>query len=163
MKSFTEYLVEARIPGKKMGHDLYVHKDYTEEAGIPQEELKQAQSKLPSDFEHTAVKYNKKDQSFSFIHSPDFNTADEPTVGKSIKVFPSGETKTTNPPKDPLIWHHKWQWVGDDYKGFDVEASKERSKQWRAVVGVNKEVSSRIGRKSYWEKEIIPQLQSKQE
>lgn len=163
MKSFTEYLVEARIPGKKMGHDLYVHKDYTEEAGIPQEELKQAQSKLPSDFEHTAVKYNKKEQSFSFIHSPDFNTADEPTVGKSIKVFPSGETKTTNPPKDPLIWHHKWQWVGDNYKGFDVEASKERSKQWRAVVGVNKEVSSRIGRKSYWEKEIIPQLQSKQE
>jgi hypothetical protein len=153
MKTFKDFLNEEKSVGKKMGHDLYVHKDYAENhPDIPHEGLQKAKSHLPKDFDYTAVKYNKKEGSHSFIHSPDFDTADEPTVGKSIKVHASGETKVNNPPKDPLIWHGKHQWVKDDHKGFDVEKSKERHKHWKSVLGVNKDVSSRIGRKSYWDK-----------
>ena len=162
MKSFKQFLNESvRTPGKVMGNELYVHKDYAEKhPNIPSDELKKAKEKLPKDFDYTAVKYNKKSRDFSFIHSHDFDSAHEPTVGKSIKVHSSGEIKVTNPPKDPLIWHHKWQWVGDDYKGFDVNSSKERSKQWKSVVGVDKSVSSRIGRKSYWDNEIVPKIKA---
>ena len=148
----------SRVPGKKMADNIYVHKDYASAAGVPDAILDKAKNNLPDDYAYTAVKYNTKDDSVSFIQSPDFDTADEPTVGKSIKVLKDGTTSVTNQPSDPLIWHHKWQFVGDDYNGFDVEASKRRSQQWRSVVGVNKEVSSRIGRKSYWEREVVPKL-----
>jgi hypothetical protein len=139
-----------------MGNDTYIHRDY--EHLLPQHELNAAKEKLPSDFEYTAVKHNKKDGAFSFIHSPDFDTAHEPTVGKSIKVHANGDTSVTPQSRDPKIWHHKWQWVGHDYKGFDVEESKRRSVAWKSVVGVNKEISSRIGSKSYWEQNVVPKI-----
>ena len=150
MIRFKDYLVESTIIGKKMGHDHYVHKDY--EHVLPQDELNKAKSHLPKDFSYTAVKHNKKEGTFSFIHSPDFDTAHEPTVGDSIKVHPSGQTKLTKQAKDPKVWHHKHQWVGPDYKGFDVEVSKARSKDWKDKMGVNREMSSRIGQKSVWHK-----------
>lgn len=28
------------------------------------------------------------------------------------------------------VWHHKWLWVKDDYKGFDVDKAKKWSKLW---------------------------------
>lgn len=159
LRTFREFLFETRKVGKKMGHDLYVHKSY-ESYVLPHDELDKAKTYLPKDFEYTAVKHNKKEGTFSFIHSPDFDTADEPTVGDSIKVHPSGHIKLTKQARDPKIWHNKWQWVGDDYKGFDVEKSKQRSKDWKAIVGVNKEISSRIGSKSYWEKNVVPNIKN---
>lgn len=151
-------ILNERAIGKKMGHDLYVHKDYVAQTPIPPEALKVAVSKLPKDYDYTAVKYNKSDGAFSFIQSPDFDTADEPTVGTSLKVSSAGDVKRTNPPSDPWIWHNKWMWVGDDYKGFDIDKAKARSKQWKDVVGVDKAVSSRIGKKSYWDNNIVPRL-----
>jgi len=56
---------------------------------------------------------------------------------------------------DPDIYHHKWLFVADDYQGFDVVASKTRSEQWIALGDVDR---SRIGRKSYWEERVVPQL-----
>lgn len=155
--SKTKKLNERAI-GKKMGNDLYVHRDYVDSTSIPQDEYKMAVSKLPNGYEYTAVKYNSKDNSFSFIQSPDFDTADEPTVGVSLKVSSDGNVKRTNPPSDPWIWHNKWMWVGDDYTGFDVEKAKERSKKWKDYIGVNRDVSSRIGKKSYWDRNIVPHL-----
>ena len=156
-KSEAESLNERAI-GKKMGHDLYVHKDYVGQTPIPQDALQAAMSKLPSGYDFTAVKYNSKDGSFSFIQSPDFDTADEPTVGMSVKVSADGNVKQTRPPSDPWIWHNKWMWVGDDYQGFDVDKAKERSKHWKNYIGVNRDVSSRIGKKSYWDQNIVPNL-----
>lgn len=150
---YKEIICETNKPrplGKRMGNDLYVHKDYAIQAGVPAGLLKAAASKLPSDFDYTAVKYNKKDGAISFIHSPNFDDANEPIVGKSIKVSADGQVKVTNPSKDPLIWHHKHEWVPDDYHGFDTARSKERSSLWKSVLGVNKDISSRIGRQSYW-------------
>jgi hypothetical protein len=157
-KEYLSKTLNERAIGKKMGHDLYVHKDYVAQTPIPRDALKAAISKLPKDYDYTAVKYNKADGSFSFIQSPDFDTADEPTVGVSLKVSADGNVKRTNPPSDPWIWHNKWMWVGDDYSGFDVEKAKARGKQWKDVIGVDKAVSSRIGKKSYWDTNIVPRL-----
>lgn len=156
IKSFKEFLSESKSVGKRMGHDLYVHK--SQEYTLPQDELNKAKSHLPKDHDYAIVKHNKKTGDFSFIKSHDWDSADEPTVGHSIKVSSDGGVKHTKQKSDPQIYHHKWQFVGDDYKGFDVDKSKERSKHWKSVVGVNKEVSSRIGTKSYWDKEVVPKL-----
>jgi len=166
MKTFSDFLTEQqsfdlnnkpRKIGKRMS-DVYVHKDHTKEAGLPQEDLERAKAQLPKDHEYHIVKHNPKEGSFSFIHSPDFDTAHEPTVGKAIKVHKDGKQTITNQKKDPQIYHHKWEMVPDHYKGFDVAASKKRSQHWRGVVGKNPEVSRRIGTKSYWEKEVVPKL-----
>jgi len=50
-----------------------------------------------------------------------------------------------------------WRFVADDYAGFDVAASKQRSLTWMALEGIDK---TRIGRKSYWVKLVIPRLSS---
>ena len=148
--------------GKVIGGQIYVHKDYVDspllKREIPLSWYKLAVSKLPPDFDYTVVRYDLKDGSIAFISSPDFDTADEPTVGTSIKVTRDGNVKVTKPLADPWIWHHKWEWVGDDYSGFDVEQSKARSEKWKSIVGVDKAVSSRIGKKSYWDREIVPKI-----
>lgn len=147
----TEAQPKARKVGKRIGGDLYVHKNYAVQAGVPEDILKSAMSRLPQGYDFVAVKYNAKDGSISFIESPDFDTANEPAVGNAIKVYPDGTMKQTKPLADPMIWHHKWQWVPDDYPGFDVSKSKERSDAWKSKLGTNREVSSRIGRQSYWQ------------
>jgi len=49
--------------------------------------------------------------------------------------------------------------VDDDYQGFDVEASKERSRQWIALGDVDR---SRIGKASYWKEHVVPRLKPHQ-
>lgn len=139
--------------GKIMGHDLYLHKSY--EHLLPQDRLKFAKkemNKIQPNFEYTIIKYNKKTHSFSFIYSPDFDTSDEPIVGDILRITQEGEVKIMKQKFDPQIYHHKWNFVANDYNGFDVKKSIERSISWKKLVGNNKEVSSRIGTQSYWKK-----------
>jgi len=136
--------------GKHIGGSVYAHKNY--EKQFPQEELKGAKSKLPSGFKYDVVKYTPKTNVFSFIISNDFNTKDEPSVNGGINVKDDIAKKFGD---NGWIYHHKWQFVGQDYKGFDINKSKERSKQWQALDGVDKK---RIGQRKYWEKEVESKL-----
>ena len=167
MLSFIQYLKESdhtdlngkpRKVGKRIGGEIYVHKDWTHHAGISHDDLEKAKKHLPKDHQYTIVKHNPKEKTFSFIHSHDFDSAHEPTVGRAVKVHHDGRTTETAQKKDPQIYHHKWEMVGDNHKGFDVAKSKERSKHWRGVVGKDRAVSSRIGTKSYWDREVVPKL-----
>lgn len=165
MKTFKEFISEERKIGKLIGGEHYVHRNY-EDSISDQEGLKKAKLALDPDHrkKYTVVKHNKKEGTFSFIHSPDFDESDEPISGESHKVKPDGSITITRQKKDPQIWHHKWQWVGDDYKGFDVEKSKQRSKDWGKVTDKIKNetpeenVMKKIGTKSYWEKTVVPQI-----
>jgi hypothetical protein len=58
-------------------------------------------------------------------------------------------------PVDPYIYHHKWLFVDDDYRGFDTEQSKARSQQWITLGDVDR---ARIGRQSYWQEQVVPRL-----
>ena len=138
--------------GKRMGSAVYVHRDY-EDRVVPENVLEKAKAVLSREHpdmadEYNAVKYDRKKKTVTFQHSPDFDTADEPTVGDSIRVKGSS-TKVTRQRGDPQIWHHKWMWVDDDYRGFDVGASKARSETWRPHIKPGE--SSRIGRRGYWD------------
>jgi hypothetical protein len=133
---------------------VYVHRDYVTEV-CPPDELSRALGCLPKDHLYDVVKYNRADGSFSFIHSPDFDESPEPIVGKAIKVSREGKLTVTPQKRDPQIYHHKWQMVGDDYHGFDVAESKARSCHWQRVYAGDR---CRIGWKSYWDRVVIPLL-----
>jgi len=169
MKSFITFLLEDKKVGKRMGDDLYVHKDYVEgHPDIPADVHASALSVLHKehpDFTHTIVKYNKKSNNISFLHSPDWDTEHEPHIKDSVIVKPSGESKYFKPKADPNIYHKKHEFVGSDYKGFDVERSKRRQVQYTAAVEKVKKlkndpnVSKKIGNRSYWQKEIVPHIE----
>lgn len=151
--------MKKRKPGKRIGGAIYVHRDYVADAGIPRDEYNRAQTYLPENFDDfVIVKYVPATGDFSFILSPDFDEASEPTVGLAVKISSNGNIHITKQKDDPQIYHHKWEMVGDDYDGFDVAASREWSRHWRSVIGVNKDISNRIGTKSYWEREILPKV-----
>ncbi len=150
-----------------MGHDLYVHKDYVKNTTIPPDVYDKAKQSLELNhpgFEYNIVKHNKQTNNVSFLHSPDWDTTHEPHIKHSVHVKPNGDTKYMAPKKDPQIYHQKWQFVGDDYKGFDVERSKLRTKQYTKTINDLKtktgdnSISKKIGTKSYWDREVVPHI-----
>lgn len=76
---------------------------------------------------HNAFHYNLADQSFSFDYSPDFDHSDEPVLAASFRVEADGSSQFIPIAMDPIIWPHKWLWVTDGYRGFDVKKSMQRS------------------------------------
>jgi hypothetical protein len=136
--------------GKLIGGDLYLHRDYT--GRLPdQDAYRAAAAAVPDGFDFNVVKA-ARDGGFTFFRSPDFDSADEPTAGDYVRVGPDGKVRlgaTRN------LWHHKWLWVTDTYGGFDVAASRERSRAWLALEGV---ASSRIGNPDYWRTHVVPRI-----
>ncbi len=170
MGSFSRYLAESGPVGKRMGRTTYVHKNYVDRSGIPKDAHDRALktlNKVHPGFDYTVVKHNAETGAVSFLHSPDWDTAHEPHIRDSMTVSADGTAKYNKPKSDPQIYHQKWAFVGDDYKGFDVERSKLRTKQYRAAVEKVKKatgdntVSSKIGSKAYWEKNIVPHIEDK--
>lgn len=142
--------------GKFIGGDLYVHKSAMDV--LPQTEMKKAESKLPADFNYEVVKYNSKTKAFSFIASPDWDTNPEPVVGDAYKVSAEGNVSVTKQKADPQIYHHKWNFVRDDYAGFDVAESIQRSIDWFGSVKPKVNMY-KIGTQSYWQNEALPNLE----
>ena len=138
--------------GKEIGGAVYVHRLY--ENVLP-EQVRAAKALLPSDFLYTVVKFDLRYERTSFIHCPDFDSSDEPTVGASVTVEKDGSVQRRNPSRDPFIYHHKWLFVRDDYSGFDVQASQDRSRVWTQLAGVD---VKRIGRRSYWIEHVVPRI-----
>lgn len=138
--------------GKWIGGALYLHRDY--ESVLPQDVLQTAQQSLDG-FDYNIVKYVPKTDAITFIQSPDFDSADEPMVGPGMLVKTDGSSKIIKPLADPWIYHHKWLWVKDDYPGFDVNKSKERSMAWMSLPDID---YARIGKKSFWEKNVVPHI-----
>lgn len=138
--------------GKDIGGALYVHRSVEEV--LPSDALRTAKSKLPVGYSYQVVKFHERKGVFSFVRVPDFDSESEPGIEESISVLPDGTVQRRSLGGD-VIYHHKWLFVRDDYKGFDVEASKRRSTDIAALTDVN---PLRIGRRQYWEEEVLPRL-----
>ena len=138
--------------GKEIGGAIYVHRQYEDVFG---DVVANAREYLPEGFVYRVVKYDSRSGNVSFVESPDFDTADEPIVGEIVTVKPDGIVRRRKQAADPEIYHHKWLFVRDDYCGFDVIESRQRSEQWTALTNVDR---ARIGRKSYWEEQVLPRL-----
>jgi hypothetical protein len=137
--------------GKNLGEHIWLHTDYAADLinqHLIDEQMRSIHTHTP-DFNPNLMRVNKKSNEIMWIESADFDTSPEPMINRTAKL--TGDSiKLTKGSVDPLIYHHKFMFVKDDYQGFDTLESKERSVTWRKRLGVNSGVSSRIGRKSYW-------------
>lgn len=121
--------------GKLVGSSLYVHKDYADQV-IPKQILKIAldiMTRARPEFRYNTLMWDVKRKIIRFDEAPDFDKSSEPHVGDYVVVSLDG----SSPPREghsDSIWHHKWLWVKDDYRGFDVDKSKEWSKLWLAKL-----------------------------
>ena len=93
-----------------------------------QELYQEGLSNLPEGYEFNTLMYKKPKgevpAKIRFDQSEDFDVAREPTPGRQITYAEDGIVgdRTEN-----QIFHHKWQWGGDDYAGFNVDDSYEWS------------------------------------
>lgn len=138
--------------GKEIGGAVYVHQQY--EHLLPVDVIA-AKRLLPATFIYSVIKFTIATRAVSFVSSPDFDAAPEPSLGDILSVATDGTATYRKQPADPYIYHHKWLFVADDYAGFNVAASKLRSAAWLALDGVDK---TRIGRRSYWLANVVPRL-----
>lgn len=136
--------------GKRMGEALYLHRDYVEPSLLVNEE--------PFEFPTTIVKLAKT--TVTFVECPGFDDEPEPRIHRVVTVHRQsrGLVKTRRDYEGEMVYHHKWLFVKDDYTGFDVAESIERSRQWLALEGVD---MRRIGRLDYWEREVVPRIGNK--
>ncbi len=146
--------------GKTIGGQTYVHKS-SESKVVPKETLNKAKKSLPKDFDYAVVRYDSKNGTVAFTKSPDFDTNFEPTVGDTILVRSDGTTLFTGQKANEQIYHHKWTMVDEGYKGFDIDENIRRSEEWKSMIGNDREVSSKIGYRDYWRKNIVPKLRDK--
>lgn len=141
---------------KNIGGCLYAHKSAIDEFNsYHQVIINKALQHLPDTFfDYEIIKLNTKENYVSFIKSYDWDTVNEPTVGDSCKIDSNSTVKITK--GSGKIYHHKWQFVKDNYKGFNVQQSKERSILWESIIPHTKEIKSRIQSRKYWN-EILEQ------
>lgn len=132
--------------GKEIGGKIYLHKKYAFEV-ISRADLYNAILLLPADFRYNCLMVDRnKPYIIRFDEAPDFDIAREPHPGDFVEV--NIETKEIRCGHSDMIWHHKWMWVGDDYRGFDVEESYQWSKEW------TKHITHPSGSKRVWEEQI---------
>ena len=141
--------------GKNMGGTLYLHRDY--ESKLPnQPALAHAKQTLAA--QHPGFNYNvvkaEKSGRHTFFNSKEFDTEHEPAGGDYVVV----EGNRTAPGSTGMLWHHKWMWVGDDYPGFDVNESFDRSRRWLQIPNIN---FNHIGNPAIWKTRYVPQIPSR--
>lgn len=115
--------------GKFVTGQLFVHKDYADEV-IPKALLDNAKKilkKTKPDFKYRTIRWDTAKNEIRFDEAPNFDTAPEPIAGNTVAISDDGKVTEKYAPN---IWHHKWMWVKDDYKGFDTRESWERSRKW---------------------------------
>ena len=139
---------------KRVGTCLYVHKSNIKELieKLSSENLNILENVLNFhkenlDFIFDIVKINIKNGNVSLIASPTWDILNEPIVEDSLCFKSDGTFKVIK--GGTKLYHHKWQFVSEDYKGFNVNQSKQRSKEWGSIPEINSN-KSKIGNKDYW-------------
>ena len=88
-------------------------------------------NRLPCGVVYNTIMWDKEKDSIRFDEALNFDTGREPWAGKFVIVPLSGELIYG---ATQYIWHHKWLWVKDGYKGFNVKKSYEWSKEWLSKI-----------------------------
>lgn len=121
--------------GKAIGGSIYLHRSYHSDV-IPDEDYDQAVAYLEdagyNEEDFNCIRWDVAKGSISFQEAPDFDTAREPVVGDFVTVdYSTGKIKKGH---SDYIWHGKWLWVRNDYRGFNVRKSWEWSKKWMSTL-----------------------------
>lgn len=135
---------------KKVGYSLYVHKSNLSELLnklIDEDKIRLLTLLHSVNIEYDIIKFDIKTKNISLILCPTWNTLNEPIVGDSYCYHEDGTVKIIK--GGTKVYHNKWQFVSNDYKGFNVEESKKRTLEWNKITYI-KDMKSKIGNKEYW-------------
>lgn len=159
---------------KKVAGNLYAHKSNIKEL---KSRLSEEQQKiftvlwneiiieqahfLENDY---VVKYNTKTNAITFSEVLGWNNVfshselHEPIILMYTNYKPviqhtniCGWEKTFKIPKKTQVYHNKWQFVSEDYKGFDIQKAKKRTQEWNSIPNI-KSLKSKIGYTEFWHK-----------
>lgn len=153
-----------KLPGKHVGDRVYIHRTLV--GALPRElhdklqELGELFFKNKWGEGYNIIKLDIFSDDVSFILSDEFDVVDEPRIDfayviRDKKLFRTIDYSKYKKESIP-IYHHKWAFVGEDYKGFNVEESKKRSEWWENHPVVlnrkkaDKYFKSKIGSTGYW-------------
>jgi hypothetical protein len=151
--TLTHFGLERQKPvGRLLGTRWQAHRNYIKSV-VPEPVLMVAEQTAR---EHcpailrlaNAFQFNTADRSLAFDYSPDFDFTDEPMLAASFTVYQDGMHQFVPVSEDPLIWMHKWLWVADDYKGFNVIESIRRSVSLCHAIPVDEQ--RRLHRRTAW-------------
>lgn len=143
---------------KKIGSAVYIHKSTLNAHSESVEMVSKALKLIPNTFPYEVLKINQKANEITFVASEDWNTSHEPIVGDSYKVNLNTGKVTFRKARvnNPQIYHHKWMFVNEDYDGFDIEESKQRSEKWQSLdIEIDKK---KIGNLNYWKEKVLTHL-----
>ncbi|QFT40080.1 MULTISPECIES: hypothetical protein [unclassified Vibrio] len=129
--------------GKRISSNIWVHRTYASEH-LTTHELNALEL---VDFQYDVVRLDLTTRDIALIRCEDFDGQHEPVIVETLNLS-SGKRTTSN--TNPLIYHHKWLFVTDEYAGFDVAAAKARSERWQLHSPRTRNFTSRIGRLNYW-------------
>ena len=128
--------------GSQIGSKIYVHSKYAKDVireldkadggtlwAKQYTEVKKL-AKTAKFGEHNTLVFDKKLKTVRLNNSPNFDKVSEPTVGKYFTLNREGKI---NQGSSNAIWHHKWSFVKDDYKGFNVNTSVLESVAWQRL------------------------------
>lgn len=142
--------------GKRIGNDLYIYSEclpygYYEKYRRGLFEIGKKYGSDEMEKNHV-IRFNTKNENdISIMEVRNFDTDREPIIGNSYKVnLSSGEIKFTKEKNNPYIYHHKWMFVSDNYKGFNVEESKRWSVKWKKALPQGRKTTSSIGYLKQW-------------
>ncbi len=139
---------------KKVGYAFYVHKSNLSELFSSLDEkdrdyiirvMDLARMVLLIDFD--IVKFDNKTRNVSLIQCSTWDILNEPIVEDSYCFHPDFSYKIIK--GGTKVYHNKWQFVGKDYQGFDIERAKMRTKEWNSIPNI-KNLKSKIGNKEFW-------------
>jgi hypothetical protein len=136
---------------KKIGYNIWFHKNYAKKYGYDIEEI---------DYKYNIVKVNTYNNNITLLYSPDFDLSDEPYIESYMNIM-TKEIKSMSI-KNKVIYHHKWMFVEDDYNSFSLTGAKLRSELWLKNLDLyikqkklnKKDIMRRIGYQNYWTKLI---------
>jgi hypothetical protein len=74
-----------------------------------------------------------------FVKAEDFDTAWEPVLGERNRVYDDGRIVNIPRPAKPRVLHQRYKTVRQDhYKGFSIQADKNREKWYRKYFDARK-------------------------
>jgi hypothetical protein len=134
----NKHAIFKNLPGKHIGGRIYMHRTCI--GSLPRELYDKLQELDELFFNnkwgkgYNIIKLDGFGDDISFIFSEEFDVSDEPRIDyayiiRDKKLFRTIDYSKFRKEVIP-VYHHKWMFVRPDYKGFDVEKSKQRSEWW---------------------------------
>lgn len=139
---------------KKVGFSMYAHKSNIDEivskiSNVNKRNLIEAVRKMNEEIgkPFVVIKVNTENGNISLIDSETWDTINEPIVGDSYCFAADGTYKVIR--GGTKVYHNRWQFVSDNYIGFDIEEAKKRTETWNKIPNIKK-LKSKIGNVTFW-------------